>query len=62
MYYITSKALFAGSASKVADQITDAIVDYVLPKCMVEGTTPEEISKAVDGMYDACYQEAERIK
>lgn len=29
---------------------------------MVEGTTPEEISKAVDGMYDACYQEAERIK
>lgn len=30
MYYITSKALFAGSAPKVADQITDAIVDYVL--------------------------------
>ena len=30
MYYITSKALFAGSASKVADQITDAVVDYVL--------------------------------
>lgn len=47
---------------KQIKDIVDAIVDYVLPKCMVEGTTPEEISKAVDGMYDACYQEAERIK
>lgn len=47
---------------KQIKDIVDAIVDYILPKCMVEGTTPEEISKAVEGMYDACYQEAERIK
>lgn len=47
---------------KQIKDIVDAIVDYVLPKCMVEGTTPEEISKAVEEMYDACYQEAERIK
>lgn len=47
---------------KQIKDIVDAIVDYVLPKCMVEGTTPKEISKAVEGMYDACYQEAERIK
>ena len=47
---------------KQIKDIVDAIVDYVLPKCMVERTTPEEISKAVEGIYDACYQEAERIK
>ena len=30
MYYMASRALFAGSSHKVADQIADAIVDYVL--------------------------------
>ena len=47
---------------KQIKDIIDAIVDYVLPTYFVEGTTPKEISKAVEGMYDACYQEAERIK
>ena len=47
---------------KQIKDIIDAIVDYVLPTYFVEGTTPEEISKAVEGMYNACYQEAERIK
>lgn len=47
---------------KQIKDIIDAIVDYVLPTYFVEETTPKEISKAVDGMYDACYQEAERIK
>lgn len=50
------------AGEKQIKDIIAAIVDYVIPKCMVEGTTPEKISKVVDAMYEKCYQEAERIK
>lgn len=40
----------------------EAIVEAVLPTYLTDDVTPSEINKAIEGMYEACYQEAERIK
>lgn len=40
----------------------EAIVEAVLPTYLTDDVTPSEMNKAIEGMYEACYQEAERIK
>lgn len=40
----------------------EAIVEAVLPTYLTDDVTPSEMNKAIEGMYEACYKEAERIK
>ena len=52
-------------SARVKKQIKDyieAIVEAVLPTYLTDDVTPSEMNKAIEGMYEACYQEAERIK
>lgn len=42
-------------------EYVDAIVDAVLPTYFIEGVKQEEINKVIGDMYEACYQEAEKM-
>ena len=42
-------------------EYVDAIVDAVLPTYFKDGVKQEEINKVIGDMYEACYQEAEKM-